>query len=73
MSSLQFSSLALFGRGYSVTLFRTNKPFLRITNRGNDGEIQFFAAVVLTPALKYEASEPAARGTYRGIDHEPKR
>jgi hypothetical protein len=37
------------------------------------GTIQFFAAVVLAPALKYEASEPAARETYRGIDHEPKR
>ena len=38
MRSLQFSSLALFGRGYSVTLFRTNEPFLRFTNRRNDGE-----------------------------------
>ena len=43
MRSLQFSRLALFGRGHSVTLFRTNEPFLRITNRRNDGDYTVLA------------------------------
>jgi hypothetical protein len=37
------------------------------------GTVKFFAAVVLASALKNQASEQAARGTYLGMDHEAKR